>query len=255
MFMKKTKDVVIGLGEIGNPLFQLLSKKNLVIGYDIDKTKMDETKFQKYETLQTLFMHMCIPFSTNFEKIIIETFHKFNPKCIVIHSTIKPQTTKKLQKKLSIPVIYSATRGVHRRMTNDLKRYTKFYAIENDAPNEKWASSNFEKIMSKAGVATKKISKPITLELAKIVCDTSYYGWLITYSQISNIIAMKNGVDYDEMWSFSDEIHKYLGNRPKMYPGFIGGHCVIPNLALIDNEVLNLIDKINKKYSKIQKFQ
>ena len=49
--MKKTKDVVIGLGEIGNPLFQLLSKKNLVIGYDIDKTKMDETKFQKYETL------------------------------------------------------------------------------------------------------------------------------------------------------------------------------------------------------------
>ena len=59
-------------------------------------------------------------------------------------------------------------------MTNDLKRYTKFYAIENDAPNEKWASSNFEKIMSKAGVATKKISKPITLEMAKIVCDTHF---------------------------------------------------------------------------------
>ena len=29
-----------------------------------------------------------------------------------------------------------------------------------------------------------------------------------------------------EMWLFSDEIHKLLGNRPKMYPGdYIGGHC------------------------------
>ena len=54
-------------------------------------------------------------------------------------------------------------------------------------------------------------------------------------------------------WSFADEIHKFLGNRPKMFPGFIGGHCVIPNLNLIDNEVLNTIKKINSKYSKISK--
>ncbi len=52
------------------------------------------------------------------------------------------------------------------------------------------------------------VSKPITLELAKIVVDTSYYGWLITYAQLSNMIAIKNNIDYDEMWSFADEIHK-----------------------------------------------
>jgi hypothetical protein len=39
------------------------------------------------------------------------------------------------------------------------------------------------------------------------------------------VIAKKYGVDYDEMWSFSDDIHKFLGNRPKLFPGFIGGHC------------------------------
>ena len=57
-------------------------------------------------------------------------------------------------------------------------------------------------------------------------------------------------VDYDEMWTFSDEIHAVLGNRPKMFPGFIGGHCVIPNLDLIQNQTLNLIKSINEKYSK-----
>ena len=138
-------------------------------------------------------------------------------------------------------------------MLHDLKRYTKFYAIDKNAPNEKWASSTFEKIMKSSGVDTKKISKPITLELAKIVCDTSYYGWLINYAQLSNMIALKHKIDYDEMWSFSDEIHKFLGNRPKMFPGFIGGHCVIPNLSLINDNALNLIKEINVDYAKMLK--
>ena len=107
--------------------------------------------------------------------------------------------------------------------------------------------------MKKCGVKTKQMSQPITLELAKVVCDTSYYGWLINFAQISKIIADKENVDYDEMWSFTDEIQKFLKNRPKMFPGFIGGHCVIPNLQLIDNKLLNKIDRINKNFAKQKK--
>lgn len=253
--MNRTKDIVVGLGEIGNPILQLLSKKSLVLGYDLNEKLMDNKKFAKHLPLEVSFMHVCIPFTKNFVAIVLKYYKKFKPKCIVIHSTIKPHTTEQLQKKLPIPIIYSATRGVHRRMLYDLKRYAKFYAIDKNAPNEKWASATFEKIMKSSGIHTEKISKPITLELAKIVCDTSYYGWLITYSQISNVIAMKNGVDYDEMWSFADEIHKFLGNRPKMYPGFIGGHCVVPNLELINDDILNLIDKFNSKYEKMFKLK
>ena len=52
---------------------------------------------------------------------------------MIIHSTIEPSTTKKIQKKLKIPIIYSATRGVHARMLTDMKRYAKFFAIESTA--------------------------------------------------------------------------------------------------------------------------
>ena len=52
------------------------------------------------------------------------------------------------------------------------------------------------------------------------------------------------------MWSFADEIHKNLGNRPKMFPGYIGGHCIIPNLELIKEDSLYQIDKINNMYSR-----
>ena len=104
--------------------------------------------------------------------------------------------------------------------------------------------------MRSCGVKTKQMSKPETLELGKILCDTSYLGWLINYAQLSNIIAKQYDVNYDEMWNFSDEIHQLLGNRPKMYPGFIGGHCVIPNLDLLHNQTLDLIKKINSNYAK-----
>jgi len=245
------KDIVIGLGEIGLPIYKLLSKYSLTEGLDINPLLNKEKPSLKNHDIS--FIHFCIPFSKSFFKIIKNYEKKLEPEAIVIHSTISPGTTEKLQKLTNCPVIYSATRGVHKRMLSDLKRYTKFYSVYNHISKSRSVSKMYEQKMKKCGIKTKKLSTPLTLELAKIVVDTSYYGWLINYAQISKIISDKYGVDYDEMWSFSDEIHKFLKNRPKMFPGFIGGHCVIPILELIDNELLNQIDKINKNFSKNKK--
>jgi UDP-N-acetyl-D-mannosaminuronate dehydrogenase len=244
------KDIVAGLGEIGSPILKLVSKAAIVIGYDINEGLVDKKKLAKYDKEQTRFLHICIPFTDKFNDNVLSLAKRFHPEAIVIHSTISPGTTSKLQSKLSIPIIYSATRGVHKRMLHDLRRYAKFYALEKDAPRAEWAAKTYSSLLKKCGVKSKQMSTPITLELAKIVVDTSYYGWLINYAQLSNMIALEHKVDYNEMWSFADEIHKFLGNRPKMFPGFIGGHCVIPNLDLIHNQTLDLIKNLNEKYAK-----
>ncbi|MGI0057690.1 MAG: hypothetical protein ACREAK_10020, partial [Nitrosarchaeum sp.] len=145
--MTETKDVVAGLGEIGNPIFQLISSIFPVIGYDIDPKLIPKKNFTKYSKLDTRFLHICIPFAKNFHSNVLELNKKFEPKGIVIHSTISPNTTSILQKELSIPVIYSATRGIHKRMLSDLKRYTKFYSVEPDASHASWASSTYSKLM------------------------------------------------------------------------------------------------------------
>ena len=95
-----------------------------------------------------------------------------------------------------------------------------------------------------------EIGEPILQLISKAVIVVS---WLINYAQLSNMIAIQHKVDYDEMWSFADEIHKYLRNRPKMFPGYIGGHCIMPNLDLIKDDTLNLIKEINSDYAKILK--
>ena len=246
------KDVVAGLGEIGLPIYKIISRNFSVYGYDIDK-KLIPNNPKKFENYSVRFLHICIPYNKFFLPNVLKLNKRFLPESIVIHSTIKPKTTQNLQKKLSIPIIYSATRGVHKRMASDLKRYIKFFALDNKIKNSVLMSKTYVNLMKKCGIKTKKLSNPITLELSKIICDTSYYGWLINYAQMSKMIAEKYDADYNEMWSFSDEIHKFLGNRPKMFPGFIGGHCVIPNLKFIDEHSLDSINRINNIFKKFLK--
>ena len=259
--MKNRKDVVAGLGEIGLPIQKLLSKTVTVIGYDKRSELIDISKTKRFEKYETEILHVCIPFTKNFISNVKELEKKFKPEIIAVHSTVEPLTTQKLQKKIAVPIIYSPLRGVHARKQDsfqphkkgilfDIKRYVKFYSVQNSTKKDNLAAQKFNKRLKNCGLKTKKMSMPVTLELAKILCDTSYYGWLIAYAQLTDMIVRKHNVDYDEMWSFSDEIHKFLGNRPKMFPGFIGGHCVIPNLSLIDEKSLQQIDKINNSFAK-----
>jgi len=247
------KDIVAGLGEIGMPIYKMLSKSFPVEGIDKNTKLINVKKKNSLKSYDVDLIHFCIPYNKMFERTVYDYSKKFSPIAIVIHSTVKPNTSSNIQKKLTMPVIYSPIRGVHKRMMSDLKRYSKFFATDISHPESKKISNHYVKKLTKLGIKSKKISSTLTLELSKIIVDTSYYGWLINYAQLSKIIADKFGVNYDEMWTFSDEIHKFLKNRPKMFPGFIGGHCVIPNLDLIDNELLNQIDKINKNFGKKKK--
>jgi hypothetical protein len=241
-------DLILGIGEAGSTLFDLLSERGFsCVGIDIDKLK--EKKFSgTSKNGEPEFLHVCLPGeSDEFTETVLEQIKiNQNLKAVIIHSTVKPGTTKNIQDKIEIPVFYSPVRGVHKRFLEDVKRYTKFVACDLKID---------ENIKSKIENRFKKIqwmTNTKTAEFAKILVDTTYYGWLINYAQITKMICEKEGIDFDEMWGFSDEIHEFLGNRPKMFPGIIGGHCVIPNLNLIDFKEVDEIRKINELYKKFK---
>ena len=243
-------DVILGMGEVGQTLFDLLvDRKFDCVGIDLDNSKCK--KYSENEVIKNPeYLHICLPGElTGFTDIVLNWINKIkNIQVVIIHSTVKPGTTKTIQEKLSIPILFSPVRGVHKRFLNDIKKYTKFISfdgIEIDLKIKKDLENRFEKI---DWMSTTK-----TAELAKILVDTTYYGWLINYAQITKMICEKENVDFDEMWKFADEIHENLGNRPKMFPGIIGGHCVIPNLDLIEYENLDMIKKINEMYEKFKK--
>ena len=71
------KDIVVGIGEIGKPILKLLSKNNIVVGFDLNPDLMDERKFEKYKNLQPSFLHITIPVSSKFESILLQLYKKF----------------------------------------------------------------------------------------------------------------------------------------------------------------------------------
>ncbi len=243
-------DIILGMGEVGKTLFDLLVERGFnCIGIDVNSSKCKN--YSENSTIDNPeYLHVCLSGElTEFADITSNWVSKLEGlKVIIIHSTVKPGTTKNLQEKLKVPVLFSPVRGVHKRFSEDIKKYTKFIASDDKqlAPEIK---SDLEKRFQKIDwMSTTK-----TAELAKILVDTTYYGWLINYAQITKMICEKEGVDFDEMWKFADEIHENLGNRPKMYPGIIGGHCVIPNLSLVEYDDLDIIKKINELYQKFKK--
>ena len=243
-------DIILGMGEVGETLFDLLvDRKFDCIGIDLDDSKCKN--YTENETIENpQYLHVCLPGELEkFTDIVIEWVNKIkNIQVAVIHSTVKPGTTKTIQEKSSIPILFSPVRGVHRRFLNDIKKYTKFISFDGTEINSKIKKdleNRFEKV---DWMSTTK-----TAELAKILVDTTYYGWLINYAQITKMICEKENVDFDEMWKFADEIHENLGNRPKMFPGIIGGHCVIPNLNLVKYENLDMIKTVNEMYEKFKK--
>ena len=243
-------DIILGMGEVGETLFDLLvDRKFDCVGIDLDNTKCK--KYSENEVIRNPeYLHVCLPGElTGFTDIVLNWIHKIkNVQVVIIHSTVKPGTTKSIQEKSSIPILFSPVRGVHRRFLDDIKKYTKFISFDDtdiDSKIKKDLENRFEKI---DWMSTTK-----TAELAKILVDTTYYGWLINYAQITKMICEKENINFDEMWKFADEIHENLGNRPKMFPGIIGGHCVIPNLDLVKYENLDIIKKINEMYEKFKK--
>jgi hypothetical protein len=169
-------DLIVGVGEIGGGLRDLFAACGRdACGWDLDPDRC----FGRPEQVE--LMHFCIPFTSTFVDDVRRYVQKWRPRGVVIHSTVQPGTTKLLHADhLTGQVVYSPIRGVHTRMAFDLKRYVKFYSSY-PPTDERLFRECFE---TDCGLTIDRFSTPFALETAKILIDSSYYGWLIAYGQL-----------------------------------------------------------------------
>lgn len=228
--------VVAGLGEVGKPLLELISRHHRVVGVDVLPWT---TRFDEVDVL-----HICYPFQI--KGFITESIHYvelLRPKLTIINSSIPTGTTRAVACRTGAPVAHSPVRGKHTCMLNELLRYTKFVGAI-DRATAKRAAQHFESI----GMKTRILSSPEDTELAKLT-ETTYFGLLIAWAQSVERTCDKIGASYDEVVSFYDEI----GFFPpvKYFPGIIGGHCVMPNIELLCRSVdLELVEAIRSSNEK-----
>ncbi len=214
---KKAKMVVVGLGEVGNPLFQLVSEHYPTVGVDI--TPVDSPE-------QVDILHLCYPFQIkDFVGEAARYINHFNPSLTIINSTVAIGTTRAVAERTQTPVVNSPVRGKHARMLDDLRKYTKFVGATGLAAAKK-AAEHFESL----GLKTSILASPEATELAKL-SETTYFGVMIAWAQEVERYCEQLGLSYDEVVSFYDEIKFFP--PVKYFPGVIGGHCVMQNIELL----------------------
>lgn len=223
------KVAVIGLGEIGKPIFDLVSERYEAIGVDV-------TPVERIE--QVAVMHVCYPFEiADFAGETARYIELFRPEVTIINSTVAIGTTRKIVERTGAAVANSPVRGKHARMLEELRKYTKFIGAVDPAAARQ-AASHFESV----GVRTKVLASPEATELAKLT-ETTYFGLLIAWAQEVERYCDQLGQDYDGVVSFYEEI-AYLP-PVKFFPGTIGGHCVMPNIEILrrltDSMILDAI--------------
>lgn len=208
---------IVGLGEVGKPLLELMAPHHNVVGIDLELPE----RIQHVDVL-----HVCYPFEiSDFIGETARYIDLFRPPLTIINSTVAVGTTRKIAERTGASVVNSPVRGKHVRMLQELQTYVKFIGAL-DERSALQAEEHFRSV----GVKTKILASPEATELAKL-SETTYFGVLIAWAQEIERYCDRSGVSYDEVASFFEEIN-YLP-RVKFWPGVIGGHCVMPNIEIL----------------------
>jgi len=243
--------LVVGLGEVGRSLFELLreSKKFEVYGWDIDEKKMEDVQ-QGDLPKKVDVLHICYLCRNQetFVKTTVDYMRRFRSELAIINSTVPPGTTERVHTISGGHMVHSPVRGMH-KSRESMKRYlsvlTKYIGGVNEE-SVRLARKHFEDL----GLKTKVLMRPVDTELAKLF-ETTYRAWMIACFQEMHRISRRFGADFDEVVDFLEDTHRVRFDRPVMFPDVIGGHCLIPNTELLlkdyDSKFLRLILESNEK--------
>jgi UDP-N-acetyl-D-mannosaminuronate dehydrogenase len=212
--------IVVGQGEIGKPLQTILSGTYHCIGVDIEPVEV---------AARCSTMHICYPYQIpDFVDTTVAYIRKYKPELTIIHSTVVPGTTRRVFGESGAKLAYSPARGKHVRMEEDLLRYKKFVAGIDDI-----SSTRAVEHLAAAGFRTDHFRTPEIGELAKLI-ETTWLGILIGWAQEVERFAESYGASFEEVNAFIQEVD-FLPSH--IFPGWIGGHCVMPNIELLQERV------------------
>jgi len=231
-----TNAVVVGMGEVGTALQAILKCD----AHDPAKNFNVEGHFD--------FVHLAIPYVTEkqFSDAVAEVREKFTPALIINHSSVPVGTSRKLD------LVHSPIRGVHPNLERGIRTFTKYFGAVNRNVAEV-AGSTF----SAQGIKVKIANCPEETEAGKLWCTTGY-GLNIVLEKIIFAYCKEKKLDFNFVYSeFNDSYNKgysalgmpqFAKYNLKHMDGKIGGHCILPNIDLLDEFVGDWIADQNELF-------
>lgn len=229
------KNLIIGMGEIGTAVLGAVcpdartydknKKNNKVVGVDV--------------------MHICFPYSDTFVKDVMGYMTKFEPKHVVIWSTVPIGTTKKIAF-----AIHSPVEGRHPDLELSIRQAVRWLGC-----NYVHEAQFFFDYFTEAGLKPKIVNDSNYTEALKLL-STAEYGINIAFADYKKRVADEISMDFQltKDWNLDynklyyqlgdDRFRKFVLDPPG---GHIGGHCIIPNAELLSedypDDLLDIIEE------------
>lgn len=222
------KHLVIGRGQVGSALIEVLSERYVVKSIDIN-----ERLKAKFEVV-----HICIPYNQGFDASVRSYLAKYLAPLglVIIHSSVAVSTSR------SFYAVHSPIRGVHPNLAEGIRTFTKFFGG--------WRAEEAAKIFRKLGIKCVTTRDSADTEALKL-WDTTYYGWNIVFEKAVKAYCDEHGLDFNVVYTQANRSYNKgyaelgMGNvqRPVLEHrgGPIGGHCVIPNAKILGGEIADFI--------------
>jgi UDP-N-acetyl-D-mannosaminuronate dehydrogenase len=242
--------LIIGAGTIGHAIAQLMKEKHFTFEVK-DREGLNLAKSPDV-------MHICIPYSKDFVKIVVDYVFQYKPKLIVINSTVMPGTTKKIIKQIGFSnIVYSPIIGDHNKITEALQTFKKIIAYESTyAVN--MAIRHFEDL----GLKVQIMKSTESLELCKLLLTTHTAVNIAFMQEVERMLKKVDGnyITYNLIQEIYNNGYKKMRPNvcmPILYPGVIGGTCLPSNLKLLQqfykSNLLKAVEKSNKRKVKDDK--
>ena len=221
------RSIVIGLGEVGKGVQDVLECD----GFDIkDGQTWSVGDFDGYDAL-----HIAIPYQDYFSDTVRQYEWDIHPRVTIIYSTVPIGTCKALN------AVHSPVEGHHPNVTGSIGAHTRWFGSSNPQ-----ALLLAEEVWEGHGVEIRTVDSAGYTEFLKLR-STSRYGINIAFADYEASVARDIDMpyellndydrDYNDLYRIlskgGSDMQRYILSDPE---GFIGGHCVVPNAELLQEQ-------------------
>jgi hypothetical protein len=223
-----THSLIVGYGEIGKAIKEVLGEPVSVVDKDEHLPTPDAVDV----------MHVCFPYSDDFLLEMGGYIDEYAPSHIIIYSTLPIGTTKQIPK-----AVHSPVEGKHPALEDSIRLMERWIGY-ND--KEEWFF--FNKFFQSLGLRTKAVEGSDCTEALKLL-STTEYGLNIEFARYKAMVAESIGMDFQLTKDWNEEYNKLYKNlgMEKKYQKFVldapegakGGHCIVPNALILDEQYPN----------------
>lgn len=240
---------ILGFGEIGKAIGQFYKPSLFDKLFGRQRYEVFVKDLKRDDGLEDCdILHVAIPYTKDFVKIIKSFIKDNNPSLTIIHSTVPIGTTRKI----GGVVVHSPCKGVHPYLYEGIKEFIKYIGTDNKLIG-RFAKEHLMCI----GMKVEVLNDSRETEAQKL-WETTQSFWGIALEKEIKKWCEENKLSFDFIYTRANRDFRrgytklgYPEECMQVFrdmPGKVGGHCLEPNCHLLNSKIARWLLQENEHY-------